>query len=255
MTLSATPPAFAANLARRWLAGDPLQALANFTWMSNVSVGASYCRFAHDDESTCLAQHLSLPFTAISVEGEDPDVVRRLTAELLPPGQHAFTLAPARIAALLRQAASILDARPEWQMFLRAGVDNLDPGSARRLTPADLPAMQELAQTGEAMVFSPESIARGAFFGVYRGQELAAMGGVQTELPGLSEIGSIVTHPACRRQSYATQVVAALIHHLHARDQHVFLCLFQTNTAARALYEKMGFEIANELTLLCWQQA
>lgn len=257
MTTSLTPPPGAVALARDWLANDPAQALVNFTWVNNVTLGAAHCRFAHASTANggahCLARHLALPFTAISVEGRDPAIVRQLAAELLAPGEAAYTLAPARIATLLSQATHVLTAQPEWQMLYQGSPAHLDPGPARLLSVADLPAMIDLAEAGEAMVFSPDSLARGAFFGVFAGDALVAMGGVQTELPGFTEIGSIVTHPAHRRRGYAGQVVAALIHHLHAHNQQVFLCLFQTNTIARALYEKLGFVIVNELRLLRWQ--
>ncbi len=250
------PPPAALALAQRWLADDPQAALANFTWVNNVTTAAGHCRFAWERSGAavhCLARRLGLPFTAISVEGSDPSIVRRLAAELLPAGQPAYTLAPPRIAAVLIQAAQVLEVHPEWQMVFRAGVDGLDPGPARSLGPADLPAMQMLARVGEAMVFSPESLQRGAFFGVFVADDLVAMGGVQNELPGWAEIGSIVTHPAHRRRGYAAQVVSALIRHLAAGERRVFLCLFQTNTQARALYEKLGFALANELQLLHWR--
>lgn len=254
--LHSTPPLPAVALAYDWLSKNPKQALANFTWVNNVTLGAAHCRFACDEAKEdvhCLARHVALPFTAISVEATDPAILRRLAARLLPTNQAAYTLAPQRISAILSEAACIIEIHPEWQMVFRSAACSLDPGAARLLGPGDLPAMQGLAQTGEAMVFSPDSLQRGAFYGVFAAGELAAMGGVQNELPGWAEIGSIVTHPAYRRQGYAAQVVSALIHHLQDRGQGVFLCLFQTNTPARALYEKLGFEIANELHLLHWR--
>lgn len=250
------PPPAALALAHQWLADEPQSALANFTWVNNVTTAAGHCHFAWDGTGAavhCLARRRGLPFTAISVEGSDPAIVRRLAVELLPAGQSAYTLAPPRIAAVLGQAAQVEECHPEWQMVFRPTAAALDPGLARPLGLADLPAMQRLAQVGEAMVFSPESLQRGAFFGVFAAAELVAMGGVQNELPGWAEIGSIVTHPAHRRQGYAAQVVSALIRHLAASDRRVFLCLFQTNTPARALYEKLGFAIANELQLLHWR--
>ncbi len=258
MTTSLTPPPGAVALANDWLANDPAQALANFTWVNNVTLAAAHCHFAYasttNDGAHCLARHLALPFTAISVEGREPAIVRQLAAELLAPDEAAYTLAPTRIAALLGQAVRVLTTQPEWQMLYQGIPAHLDPGPARRLEAADLPAMIGLAAAGEAMVFSPDSLARGAFFGVFAGDELVAMGGVQTELPGLAEIGSIVTHPAHRRRGYASQIVAALIHHLRSKEQQVFLCLFQTNTTARMLYEKLGFVIIDELHLLRWQR-
>ena len=253
MLVEQVPAHFTDMALARLAATSPAIALANFTWLNNVTTGACHCRFSWEGDAHCLAQHRGLPFPAISVEGHDPAILRRLTAELLASEQAAYSLTPEPITTLLGQSAQVLDARREWQMLFQGDPAGLDPGDARQLLSSDLPAMLALAATDEVMVFSARSLERGAFFGVYHDDELVAMGGVQTELPGFSEIGSIVTHPRHRRQGYATQVVAALIHHLAAEGQSVFLCLFQTNHVARALYEKLGFVHINDLTLVHWQ--
>lgn len=252
MPVTATPPEFARQLALGRLAAAPAQALANFTWINNITTGAAHCRFAHQD-GHCLTRHTGLPFTAIAVEGETPALLRTLAAELLAPDETAYTLAPARIIAPLAAAVQVLEAQPEWQMFYTGAVADLDPGPARLLGPADLPAMLALAAMDEVMVFNADSLRRGQFYGLFGEGELAAMGGIQNRLPGYAEIGSIITHPAWRRRGYAGQIVAALLRHLQAEQQRVFLCLFQSNGNARRLYEKLGFTLINELTLLQWR--
>lgn len=252
MTLDLAPPAFAVTLAHRWLAEDPRQALAHFTWVNNVTLAAGRCRFAYDEQGACLTRRLDLPFTAVAVLASTAAAVRRLAAELVPLQQPAYTLAPAVTAVLLQEAVRVDDIRPEWQMVFQGDAEALDPGPARPLDQGDLPAMSALARLGGAMVFGPEALAHGTFFGVFVGTELVAMGGVQNELPGWAEIGSIVTHPAHRRQGHATHVVAALVRHLQACGRRAFLCLFQDNEAALRLYEKLGFAIVNELMLVRW---
>jgi len=241
------------ELATAWLEREPARALENFTWVNNVTVGASHCRFAFASPDHCLTHHRGLPFTAIAVEGHDPALIGELASALLEPNQAAYSLVPQRLLSLLQEAADILEIRPEWQMLYRGRLDKLPPASARLLGANDLPAMMALADAGESMVFGPDAFARGEFFGVEVDGRLAAMGGVQTRLPGLVEIGSITTHPDYRRRGYATQVVAALVRHLRGQGEEVFLCLFQTNTPARRLYEKLGFEIVRELFLVKWR--
>ena len=260
MTIASSPPQAAIDFAHSLLAHDPAAALANYTWINNVTVGAAHCRFAFEGDEHCLAHHQALPFPAISVEGHDPAIVAHLIDELisaaqLPPDQPFYSLVPERIATVLTAATTVLSAHSEWQMLYRGVPGQLDPGSARLLLPADLPAMTALARVTDAMVFSADTFARGQFFGVYVDDELIAMGGVQTKLPGFSEIGSIATHPRYRRQGYASQIVAALTQHLLAQGQDVFLVLFQTNTAALALYQKLGFEVVGELKLMRWRSA
>jgi ribosomal protein S18 acetylase RimI-like enzyme len=258
LTVVTIPPPNAVARAKHLLKYDPSAALANYTWINNVTVGAAYCRFAFEGEEHCLAHHLALPFPAISIEGHDPVIVARLIDELLsaaqlPPDQPFYSLVPGRIAILLTEVIKTLSAQPEWQMAYSGDSHCLDTGSARLLGPGDLPAMIALAHAADAMVFSPDTFARGAFFGIDHAGELVAMGGVQTQLPGFSEIGSIATHPAHRRRGYASQIVAALTRHLLTLGQQVFLVLFQTNKAALALYQKLGFEIVGELNLMRWQ--
>ncbi|HEY52653.1 MAG TPA: GNAT family N-acetyltransferase [Caldilineae bacterium] len=259
MTVTNTPPPGVVARARQLLKNDPVTALANYTWINNVTVGAPYCRFAFEGDEHCLAHHLALPFPAISLESGDPAIVSRLLDELipaaqLPPDQPFYSLVPARLAHILTTVTEVLSVRPEWLMLHNPDLGQQNTGSARLLEAADLPAMIALARAADAMVFGPDTFARGAFFGIDSDGELIAMGGVQNELSGFSEIGSIVTHPAHRRQGHASQIVSALTRHLHNRSQQAFLVLFQANTAALALYQKLRFEIIGELKLIRWRR-
>ncbi len=260
MTFAAFPPANAVARANHLLAHDPAAALANYTWINNITVGASYCDYAYEDDNHCLARHRALPFPAISIDGHDPAIVARLIDELiengnLPPELPFYSLVSERLAQVLAAATEVLSVQREWQMLYASDPDQLNAGSARLLTPDDLPAMTALARVTDAMVFNADTFARGEFFGVDCDGVLVAMGGVQTNLPGFTEIGSIATHPKYRRRGYASQVVAALVHHLQADGQQIFLVLFQTNHPARALYEKLGFNVVSELHLMRWRIA
>jgi len=260
LTVAAVPPASAVARAKRLLTLDPSTALANYTWINNVTVGAPDCDFAFEDERHCLAHHRALPFPAISIEGHDPAIVARLVDELIKAGKLPsrlpfYSLVPERIAQVLTAATEVLSVQREWQMLYNSDPGQLNLSSARLLEPGDLSGMTALARSADAMVFSADTFARGEFFGVDCDGELVAMGGVQTKLPGFTEIGSIATHPAHRRQGYASQVVAALVHHLLVQGQEVFLVLFQTNKAALDLYQTLGFEVVGELKLMRWRSA
>ncbi|RME83740.1 MAG: GNAT family N-acetyltransferase, partial [Caldilineae bacterium] len=211
ITLSLHPPDYARPLAEYLLAHHLREALANFTWINNVTSGACGCSFVYDRSFHCLARASNLPFTAISLEGYDADTTALLLAHLLRMGEEAYALVPRRLYDLLAASCEVLSVRREWQMLYRGGRGETAGQDVRALTAHDLPAMLDLAHRGGLMVFGPSSLKRGEFFGIEREGRLVCMGGVQNRLPGAVEIGSIVTHPDFRRRGLATRLVTALV--------------------------------------------
>ncbi len=239
-------------LAQNWLATDPISALANYTWVNNVTIGSTYCRFAYDGDRHCLTHYQGLPFTAIAVQGEDPCTIRQLAKTLLDPGQLAYSLVPGPIRTGMHQAVIVEQERMEWQMLLAGDCGQVSHTDTRQLSYDDLPHMLALAATDEVLAFGPDTFARNPYFGAFSGKRLVAMGGIQSQIPGMCEIGSIITHPQFRRRGYARQVVGNLVDFIQNVGKTPFLCLFQTNRPAQALYESLGFSIINELALLRW---
>lgn len=144
-----------------------------------------------------------------------------------------------------------VDLHPMWRMALRA-IDFLPVPSQphdRRLTPADLPALQNLYEDGRALnqqpdFFFPEMLASGVFYGAWRDNELIAAAG--THIVSYDEsaaaIGNVYTRREARRRGHAarlTSLVAAEL--LDNGVRTVALSVRQSNPAAVAVYARLGF--------------
>ncbi len=138
----------------------------------------------------------------------------------------------------------------EWRMLLDAerfvpppleDVQPVLPEHAEAL--ADLFA--QAADPGEAIVaFTPSQIARGAFFGVWRGVELLAVAGthVWARTEGVAAIGNVFTRPDARGRGYATRCTAAVVQRaLQEQMRWIVLNVRRENAAAVHVYEKLGF--------------
>ena len=112
--------------------------------------------------------------------------------------------------------------------------------------PAGLQAI--MAHGGEHApdAFSPSQVAEGVFYGIYAGAELAAAGGTHlvARQVGVGAVGNIYTHPAHRRQGYATLITSAVTASLLADRLTVVLNVNELNAPALAVYTKLGYRAA-----------
>lgn len=167
----------------------------------------------------------------------EPDVVRltprgclSVTASLLPIAERHFTRFQRRrmVRMLLAsgRCASVAAGRP-----VSIGADALD--DVRRLYAEDPPAF-----------FLPAQLKDGVYFGVREGSELIAIAGTHVVSPATSvaAIGNVYTRRDRRRQGLALEVTSAVIGELRrAGITTIVLNIVATNTAARRVYERIGF--------------
>ena len=74
---------------------------------------------------------------------------------------------------------------------------------------------------------------------------VAYVGGISA--PPEGEIANVATHPDYRRRGLADAVIEALMEEARRRGiDALYLEVRRSNTAARALYEKQGFEVIGE---------
>jgi ribosomal protein S18 acetylase RimI-like enzyme len=129
---------------------------------------------------------------------------------------------------------------------LRAGRADAAAPEITELGVDDVPAMSDLAGRTRPGPFGERTVELGGYLGVWRDGRLAAMAGERFSAPagdgtGWTEVSAVCTDPAFRGQGLATRLVRAVAARIRARGDEVFLHVVETNTAAVALYERIGF--------------
>jgi ribosomal protein S18 acetylase RimI-like enzyme len=172
------------------------------------------------------------------------DLLERLTPALPP---HFVITGPLGLSDRLAPTHAADWIIPHVKMHLVDAGRLPDPDS--RVVDLDRRAEDEVvalrAHGGDASAFFvPELLDTGFYVGIPDdGGGLAAVGGVHviSERHGVAAIGNVLTHPARRRQGLARALMATLVRRLLAAVPTVGLNVGVENTAARALYDDLGF--------------
>lgn len=152
-------------------------------------------------------------------------------------------------------------APPEGWALLRGGQLSqmicLEPASklpaptaeTRRLTPADVPAMVELAELTAPGPFRKRTIELGAFWGIFDSGRLLAMAGQRMQLPQFVEVSAVCTHPDARGRGFARTLMSTVVSDIQLRGKTPFLHVFADNHPAIHVYENLGFTLRRTLHL------
>lgn len=116
-----------------------------------------------------------------------------------------------------------------------------------RLGEPDAADMLALATLTEPGPFLPRTHVMGDFLGVRQGGRLLAMAGERFRVPGYAEVSGVCTHPDARGMGLARRLSAAIAARIQARGEQPFLHAWDTNTAAIALYETLGFRLRSKV--------
>ncbi len=120
--------------------------------------------------------------------------------------------------------------------------------STKILEEGQLSALAELERLCFPKPWSEDALSlllREGNFGVVslEGERVCAYAGIVT-VPPEGEITNVATHPDCRRRGYAREALLSLIDEARNRNIcRVTLEVRESNTAARALYESLGFTL------------
>jgi ribosomal protein S18 acetylase RimI-like enzyme len=126
---------------------------------------------------------------------------------------------------------------------------------ATKLSEVDVPEMLALASLTQPGPFGPRTVELGDYWGLRREGVLVAMAGERMRLDGFTEISAVCVHPAYRGQGFAADLVRLLVASIVARAETPFLHVFSSNTAAIALYQKLGFALRRQMHLLVLDRA
>ncbi|MEU6537812.1 GNAT family N-acetyltransferase [Streptomyces sp. NPDC047000] len=113
---------------------------------------------------------------------------------------------------------------------------------------ADVPEMLALTARTQPGPFWPRTRELGTYLGVREGGTLVAMAGERLRPPGWTEISAVCTAPEARGRGHAARLVNTLVSRIRSRDERPFLHVAETNTGARALYDRLGFEPRRTVT-------
>jgi predicted GNAT family acetyltransferase len=119
--------------------------------------------------------------------------------------------------------------------------DQWEQLSADFLNEVGLPTLGERDQRMAAFI---RSVGLGHWWGGFDGDRLVSMMGIIALHERTAQIGGVFTPVAVRRRGYSRAVLAQLlndakrVHHI----ERIFLFTGEENTAARTLYESVGFE-------------
>jgi len=140
---------------------------------------------------------------------------------------------------------------PMWRMALDLREFRPAPAAPgdRRLTIADLPALETLYDDGRVVgqgpdFFFPSMLESGVFHGTWQGGDLIAVAG--THIASLDEsvaaIGNVYTRRDARRLGHAARLTSAVAHDLASSGiRTISLSVRQSNPAAISVYVRLGF--------------
>jgi len=120
---------------------------------------------------------------------------------------------------------------------------------AVRLGPEHVGEVLELVALTQPGPFGPRTPELGEYYGVFEDGRLVAMAGERMSAGRLQEVSAVCTHPAFQGRGFARRMVAKLLRRQVGRGQLPFLHVVDENTAARRLYERMGFEHHQDLVV------
>jgi ribosomal protein S18 acetylase RimI-like enzyme len=125
-----------------------------------------------------------------------------------------------------------------------------DDGRASLLTPADIPALERLyAAAYPGNWFDARMLQTGFYAGIRDGDSIIATAGIHvvSQREGVAALGNVTTLPHLRGHGYGRSVCAHLVRQLHAAGiGHIGLNVSAHNTAAIALYQRLGFTTVAE---------
>jgi len=120
-------------------------------------------------------------------------------------------------------------------------------GDAVPLGPGDRAEIEDLLAQGEWVLFFPERLAEGHYYGVREGGRLVAIAGSHLASPryDIGALGSVFTHPACRGRGLAAVCCSHVLASMgRAGIGRIVLNVKEEHEGARRVYERLGFQTA-----------
>jgi GNAT superfamily N-acetyltransferase len=185
--------------------------------------------------------HAFAPFFAVPDAGSDID--EALDA-LVAPVETVYLLgvAPTRV-----RDAKLHAYPPLAQMVCDAPIPSVDGPPIVPLGGAHREHVLALTASVYPHYFRPRTMEMGRYYGIYEGDQLAAMIGERLGSTTTREISAICTHPDCAGRGYARRLMGYLVNDLIASGVQPFLHVSHENERAKQLYERQGFRLRRDI--------
>ncbi len=135
------------------------------------------------------------------------------------------------------------------QMITEHAYPRIDDPRIEPLTPDDAEEMLALALLTKPGPFTLGAQRLGTFWGIRIDGRLAAMAGQRMRQPGFAELSGLCTHPDFQKRGLGTLLFRFVAGEISARDEHVYLHAYASNTPAIALYEHLGFRLRSRMNV------
>ena len=134
------------------------------------------------------------------------------------------------------------------QMIIEQPIDLEIQAKIVALKPEHLEALYQLICFVYPGYFQRKTALLGTYFGIFEENELIAVSGKRLQMNNFSEISSVVTHPKYQGKGYAKQLVAHTVNDILSQNKTPYLHVWEKNTNAISLYEKLGFQFRRNMS-------
>jgi GNAT superfamily N-acetyltransferase len=160
--------------------------------------------------------------------------------ELLVPANDSVYLLGNAPAA--REGWQLEAFRPLAQMVCTSVLEVIDGPEILPLTEAHRADVLALTALVYPHYFRPRTMEMGRYFGIYQGNQLAAIIGERLGTDTHTEMSAICKHPDFNGRGYARRLTAMLANDTLEHGRVPFLHVSHENTRAKQLYEQIGFQ-------------
>lgn len=164
--------------------------------------------------------------------------------ELHPGARFSFaSFRPEHLQPLQRHFI-LTRTEPMVRMYVTPDAFRPVDGEVVRLRGGDIARINRLYSTeGGLASYTSRHVEQGVYYGVFADGRLVCIAGTHVDSPSerIAVVGNVFTHPRYRGGGLATIATSAVTRHLLQRCDLVALTVEQSNAAALAVYDKLGY--------------